>query len=687
MVASIVLVIGALGLVSLVDAANGATLSSKQREGGTNLAREVIENSGTISYDDVTPNKILPALQLRPGLADSSPAAGYTLARRDATYTVDVEVCSLDDASDGTGSHATGPDGVPFCSGSGADGNTDSKPADYRRATSTVTWTTDGKTRSVSQNSFVMPPSGSDLPVVTTLTPTPSSPITGSTQNVNFTATTSSIPAGVSWSKDGTEMGDAAGSGTTWNFTWPIGDPAAGGLVDGDYVIGARGRTGGGSYGPLHSLTMKLNRSAPAQPQGFVAGKNGSSVDSEWRANRERDIVGYTVYRQQAGGSVQQVNCGTVAVPVYITTSTSCTDAQPLAPVPGTISFVSTSFSSSETTSTISVNQPANVVAGDVMIATVASTQTASGQTITPPAGWTQIRNQASTAGAQGIRHASYYRVVPAGGELGPYAWTLVGGARSTSASISAWRGVDTTTPVDVSAQQNGGSVSGATETAPTVTTTAGNARVIRAYAHRGPSNNPPQMTLSFPTPTGHILAAGSRSFSNVHAQYAKTQAAAGAAGTATSTCASSCTQWVAHTIALKAGNAVAADYWVKAVDLDPAGNYREGVASNAVAAYAPNSAPTAPAGLTGTAAADGSNVVNWTIQGTDPDVSATPPDSVAFYRIYRDGVRFDRTASGTDTTWTDARPGSGTHTYLLRAVDTHLAESPASTSVTVTQP
>ncbi|MCA1707168.1 MAG: prepilin-type N-terminal cleavage/methylation domain-containing protein [Actinobacteria bacterium] len=79
MVASLLLVVGALALVGLVDAANGATSSNKRREAGTNLAREVIENAGTIAYDDVTPDRLVPALQARPGLADSSAATGYTV--------------------------------------------------------------------------------------------------------------------------------------------------------------------------------------------------------------------------------------------------------------------------------------------------------------------------------------------------------------------------------------------------------------------------------------------------------------------------------------------------------------------------------------------------------------------------------------------------------------------------------
>ena len=144
-------------------------------------------------------------------MADSSPNTGYTLERRGVTYTVAIEVCYLDDAGDGLGVHATGSDGVPFCS-SGATGTTDATPGDYRRITPTVTWTLDGETKTAKQSSFVMPPSGSDLPVVTTLTPSTNSPITSTAvSEVDFTATTSSIPAGVTWSKDGTDLGEATG--------------------------------------------------------------------------------------------------------------------------------------------------------------------------------------------------------------------------------------------------------------------------------------------------------------------------------------------------------------------------------------------------------------------------------------------------------------------------------------------
>ena len=247
-VAGLILVVGVLSLVALVDAANGATTSNKQREAATNLAREVIENAGTVAYDDVTPSGVLAALQARSGLADSSPNTGYTLERRGVTYTVDVEVCYLDDAGDGLGVHATGSDGVPFCA-SGATGATDDTPGDYRRITPTVTWTLEGETKTARQSSFVMPPSGSDLPVVTTLTPSNNSPITSTAvSGGRLQATTSSIPG----RRDLVQGRHRPGRGDRQRdqLELHLADHSRR-LVDGDYVIGARGRTGGGSYGPV----------------------------------------------------------------------------------------------------------------------------------------------------------------------------------------------------------------------------------------------------------------------------------------------------------------------------------------------------------------------------------------------------------------------------------------------------
>jgi prepilin-type N-terminal cleavage/methylation domain-containing protein len=114
--------------------------------------------------------------------------------------------------------------------------------------------------------------------------------------------------------------------------------------------------------------------------------------------------------------------------------------------------------------------------------------------------------------------------------------------------------------------------------------------------------------------------------------------------------------------------------YGVAAVDRDPSGNLREGSTSSALNVNILNGAPGAPSGLVAQWAANQAITLTWTASGGDPNLG----DSVSYYRIYRDGERYDRSALGSDTTWTDTETGGLTHTYHVSAVDTHLAESAA---------
>src|SRR3954471_22168702 len=94
MVAIFILLVGVLGIVSMVDGANAVTSKTKAREGGTNIARSVIEISRSIRYRDLTATSLLGELDLRPGLTDVSPLAGYTIRSRGIDYDSTVTVCS-----------------------------------------------------------------------------------------------------------------------------------------------------------------------------------------------------------------------------------------------------------------------------------------------------------------------------------------------------------------------------------------------------------------------------------------------------------------------------------------------------------------------------------------------------------------------------------------------------------------
>jgi hypothetical protein len=170
----------------------------------------------------------------------------------------------------------------------------------------------------VKQSTLVTSRGGTDAPAVTTLTLTSpvSAPITStSTTSASFALETSVEPDSVVWLVDGIQEGVATGSDTEFSFQWTL--PS----LDGAYEVKAQAFDIAAVSGETKSLTVVLNRYSPAAPTGFNAGRNGTVVEAEWAANRERDIIGYRVYRR-LGSASATLACST-------TTETSCIDANP----------------------------------------------------------------------------------------------------------------------------------------------------------------------------------------------------------------------------------------------------------------------------------------------------------------------------------------------------------------------
>jgi hypothetical protein len=116
-------------------------------------------------------------------------------------------------------------------------------------------------------------------------------------------------------------------------------------------------------------------------------------------------------------------------------------------------------------------------------------------------------------------------------------------------------------------------------------------------------------------------------------------------------------------------------EYYVVAVDTDPAGDLREGDRSSKDVIQG-NQVPYAPTALTATKDSYGNTILSWSEPSPpDPDNGGT----IDFYRIYRDGTtyadRYDRTGFG-ELSFIDNNPGGAAHTYWVSAVDNHYAES-----------
>jgi prepilin-type N-terminal cleavage/methylation domain-containing protein len=313
MVAAFVLVVGVLGTVALIDRANATTVKTKSREAATNLARTLTETAQSIPYPLLTNGTVLQQLSARPGLNDPDGLAnGYQLTRRGFSFTVTATVCSVDDPKDNYGLH----DASSFCAPSS--GSADRNPDDYKRVVIKLSWREDS--RGLSQTTLVNNPGSTAGPAVWDLTMT--QPIAGGTSvsdsavgTASFQVKTSAPPHTVSWFLDGVFQGSASGSGTTWNFDWSLTD-----VVDGTYEVSAQAFDDHGVSGASRVLTVRVNRYPPEKPRNLLVGRNGSIVDIEWAANRERDVVGYTVYRRD----------GTVNTPVCLRVrTTSCQDTSP----------------------------------------------------------------------------------------------------------------------------------------------------------------------------------------------------------------------------------------------------------------------------------------------------------------------------------------------------------------------
>jgi hypothetical protein len=152
------------------------------------------------------------------------------------------------------------------------------------------------------------------------------------------------------------------------------------------------------------------------------------------------------------------------------TFSWTVTDATP----PSGITFRSASYGTNNAiTTSLTLGPPAPLVAGDLLLAAITIRGSS---TITPPAGWTLIRSDLNGAN---LRLSTYWRTATAS-EPATYTWTF-SGPRLAAGGIHAYSGVDATTPIDVANGQP--NTSGTSLTAPGVTTTVPNTRLVAFYS------------------------------------------------------------------------------------------------------------------------------------------------------------------------------------------------------------
>ena len=303
LIAAVLMVIVVMGAFLALVSGLHVSATTRARDGATNLARQIIEDARTIPYGQLAPTSIVGDLQAMNGLGNASTTGGWQVIRLGTTYTVTVNECSIDDPKDGYGVHDSS-----FCADSSTTGTTDPQPADLKRITADVAWTTGNVShdvhlvQTVSSAGQALGPVPSDLLLSSPSVSTPTAPVITdpTTTTLTFTVTAPASASAVNWTLDGNAQTPAPTvSGTSWTFSWPIS-----GLSDGTYSVAVHAVDANGVQGPPVSMNVTLIRNVPAAPTGIVGGFNTVNsggvatavAELQWHANSELNVIGYRVY-------------------------------------------------------------------------------------------------------------------------------------------------------------------------------------------------------------------------------------------------------------------------------------------------------------------------------------------------------------------------------------------------------
>ncbi len=288
-VASFVLLVGMLGVLTVLNGSLRMTASNNERVAATNLARELVEATRGLDYADMAGTSTAARLQAG-GFGSGSP---WTIQRRGVTYTVMATSCTFDDPADKLA--APPPAGVctPQPPGASGDANGD----DFRRTTFRISWNGSAGADSVTQTTLVVNPSGGLGPRIVAITPVAQTITANDTWvSVSWTTTTAEI---LRWFVDDGSSGGGVLGSTSFTSSWSIGSSGSGSeVLDGSYQLSAQPFDDLGIAGETKRANVVLNRRWPYAPPTLAGGHDtrlNDWVELEWDANRERDVLGYRV--------------------------------------------------------------------------------------------------------------------------------------------------------------------------------------------------------------------------------------------------------------------------------------------------------------------------------------------------------------------------------------------------------
>lgn len=359
LVAAVVLAVGLLATFVVLDVAAKTSNLTKAREAGVSLARELAEDSRSIPYSQLAPTTIVSQLQALPSMANVGAPSTWQIMRSGITYTVTASECSIDDPSDGYGTHDS-----TFCSDSTVPTGatlTDPNPYDMKRVTVNVTWTVRGSTHAAKEVAVItgagqaiglmtsgLAVSGpASLAGLTTVSISSTSTVTG----LSFVVTAPPGTADIVWTINGAKVSCAFDSVTAcWTTTqgtgnqWTSSTWSLAGLADGTYTIGAAAEDSSGIIGPAVTMPVTLVRNVPSAPVmadwGYNTNlqANGTATtvaEMDWQPNPEKNVSGYNVYNPSG-----TLICSTTSATSYTTCGThawclnpsACIDFNPPSP-------------------------------------------------------------------------------------------------------------------------------------------------------------------------------------------------------------------------------------------------------------------------------------------------------------------------------------------------------------------
>ena len=229
---------------------------------------------------------------------------------------------------------------------------------------------------------------------------------------------------------------------------------------------------------------------------------------------------------------------------------------------------------------TLTIARPANTVENDVMIASIGVS--ANSPTITPPPGWTLVRQTNNTAA--NANALAVYRKAATSAEPVNYTWTFSASTGSVG-GIQTFFNVDAANPIDV---ENGQTTpSGTAHATPSVITTVANTMLVTSHTFSSSRTwtAPGGMTESFDVAS---IAPNNAAGQSIEGNR-QVQAAAGATGAKSATVGGNADVGNAHILALRPALRIAL----------PAGTTQNDVMIASIAVQPNTAALTPPAGWT----------------------------------------------------------------------------------------